>query len=187
MQKILLSLALFLPLLLQGCSSSKTETLTPFPGTTKVTDPSNEMLKTAMLDFFKSTGAPISSTYNFVRFDLNNDKRREAIVMIKSPYGYWCGTHGCVMLIMKANNNGFTLVNSIQPVREPIYISRTSTNGWNNLVVRVSGRWSDTKNTLLRFDGRNYPKDPGKLEEYPINPINHPNFTRVLYDEGTRD
>jgi len=141
-----------------------------------------------MLRFLKNSGAPISSTYNFVRFDLNGDKRRDAVIMIKSPYGYWCGTHGCIMLVMKAHDNGFTLVNSIQPVREPIYISRAKINGWNNLIVRVSGRLNgETKDVALRFDGAHYPKDPTKLGAYPLNPATHPDFIRVLYDDGLKD
>ena len=187
MRKLHLPLLLIATLLIQGCGHTIQNDKKEPQQTQKVIDPTNEQLKTAMLDFLKSTGAPVSSTYNFVRFDLNGDKRREAIIMIKSPYGYWCGTHGCVMLVMRAHDNGFTLVNSIQPVREPIYISRTKTNGWNNLVVRISGRWSETKNTLLRFDGKKYPKDPSILGEYPLNPANHPDFIRVLYDHGTKD
>jgi len=141
-----------------------------------------------MLAFLKKSGAPISSTYNFVRFDLNGDKRRDALIMIKSPYGYWCGKHGCVMMIMKAHDNGFTLVNSIQPVREPIYISKAKLNGWHNIIVRVSGRLNgETKDVALSFDGRSYPKDPSRLTEYPLNPAIHPDFIRVLYDDGLKD
>ncbi|NCT41112.1 MAG: hypothetical protein GW778_05580 [Alphaproteobacteria bacterium] len=186
MRKILLTIAILIPLFAQGCSSTR-ESKDGSDSTSKVIDPTNEDLKEAMLNFFKSTGAPISSTYNFVRFDLNGDKLREAIVMIKSPYGYWCGTHGCVMVVMKAHDNGFSLVNTIQPVREPIYISRAKVNGWHNLLVRVSGRWTKTKNVALRFDGKTYPKDPSKLGDYPIKPANNPDFIRVLYDEGTKD
>lgn len=173
---------------LQGCETPREiEVDTPEP-TSAFNDPDNELLKVAMHSFFESNGTPISSTYNFVRFDLDGDKRRDALVMIKTPYGYWCGQHGCVMLIMKAHNTGFSLVNSIQPVREPVYISRAKLNGWNNLVVRVSGRKSDkAKFVVLRSDGKRYPKDPGKLEAYPLSPANHPDFIRVLYQDGVRD
>jgi hypothetical protein len=175
-------------IILHGCSSPPETISQQVAQTSKVTDPSNEALKTAMLDFLKKNNAPISSTYNFVRFDLNGDKRRDALVMIKSPYGYWCGTHGCIMLIMKAHDTGFTLVNSIQPVREPIYISRAKINGWNNIIVRVSGRLNgETKDVALRFDGAHYPKDPTKLGEYPLSPNNHPDFIRVLYNDGLKD
>ena len=175
--------------MIQGCSSTQKDTsssLTP-SYTGKVTDPDSALLKVAMADFFKGSSAPVASTYNFVRFDLDGDKRRDALVMIKTPYGYWCGQHGCVMLVMKAHNNGFTLVNSVQPVREPIYISRAKTNGWNNIIVRVSGRWNKAKDVALRFGGRQYPKDPGRVKEYPLNPANHPDFIRVLYNDGIRD
>ena len=180
-----LIILLFSCIMLQACSSTQTQE--PQIDLTKgeFNDPDNEALRAAMLNFLKQTGAPVSSTYNFVRYDLNGDKRRDAIIMIKSPYGYWCGTHGCVMLIMKAHNKGFSLVNSIQPVREPVYISRTRINGWNNLIARVSGRKSNkAKDVALIFDGTSYPKDPSKLSEYPLNPANHPDFIRVLYDDG---
>jgi len=185
MQNIYITIALVLALFVQGCANTP-QPDAPKTSSAKVIDPTNEDLKVAMMAFLKKTGAPVSSTYNFVRFDLNGDKRREAIAIVNSPYGYWCGTHGCTMLIMKAHDNKFTLVNSIQPVREPIYISRTKTKGWNNLIVRISGRWDETKNVLLRYDGSKYPKNPTKLVEYPVNPINNPDFIRVLYDEGTR-
>mgnify|MGYP000504120311 CR=1 FL=1 len=179
-----LTIALLLALFVQGCAGTPQTEPSSKPSAT-VKDPTNEDLKAAMLAFLKKTGAPVSSTYNFVRFDLNGDKRREAILVLNSPYGYWCGTHGCVMLVMKAHDDKFTLVNSIQPVREPIYISRTKTKGWNNLIVRISGRWDETKNVLLRYDGSKYPKNPTKLPPYPVSPIDHPDFIRVLYDEGT--
>ncbi|MFK7839045.1 MAG: hypothetical protein AB8B83_01840 [Bdellovibrionales bacterium] len=186
MQKILFTCCLAITTLLIGCTpSTTTNNRVETPTTFK--DPTNEQLHEAILNFMKTTGAPVSSTYNFVRFDLDGDKRREAIIMVKAPYGYWCGQHGCVLMVMKAHNNGFTFVNAVQPVREPIFISRAKTNGWNNVVVRISGRWSETKNVLLRFDGKQYPDNPETLSPYPINPANHPDFIRVLYDEDTID
>ncbi len=183
-KRIFITIILATTLLIQGCSGQE-KTSNPITKTHIFKEPSNEDLSKAMLDFLKKTNAPIASTYNFVRFDLNGDKMRDAILMIKSPYGYWCGKHGCVMLIMKANHNGFTLVNAIQPVREPVYISRTKINGWNNLIVRVSGRMhGETRNVALRFDGAHYPKNPTKFGEYPVNPANHPDFIRILYDDG---
>lgn len=184
-----IALIILSALFLQSCSPSQKESgtgITPsYNG--KFTDPDSALLKVAMQDFLKKNNAPASSTYSFVRFDLNGDKRRDALVMIKTPYGFWCGQHGCVMLVMKAHNNGFTLVNSVQPVRDPVYISRAKTNNWNNIIVRVSGRWKKAKDVALRFDGRQYPKNPGKLKEYPLKPANHPDFIRVLYNDGIRD
>jgi hypothetical protein len=135
--------------------------LTPEP-VTRI-DPEDYVLKLAMKNFLENSEAPISSQYDFSRTDLNNDGRRDALVILKSPYGYWCGKHGCTMLIMRATNNNFVLVNAAQPIREPLYISQNKTNGWSDIVTRISGRWNKAKNVTMRFDGRQYPTNPSNL------------------------
>ncbi len=138
--------------------------LLPIPGGPQ--DLSNVFVKQAVDKFLQSTGAPVASSYEITRVDLNDDKRRDAVVLFKTPYGYWCGMHGCSMLIFKANDDKFTLLSSVQPVRDPIFVSRDKTNGWRDLVVRVSGRWSESKDVALRFDGRTYPANPSSLPPY---------------------
>lgn len=131
-----------------------------------VIDPPDASLRPAMDNFLKSTNAPAFSRYSFRRHDLNGDGRREALVILTNPYGYWCGLYGCTLLVMEANNDGFTLSSTIQTVREPIYISDIKTNGWNDIIVRVSGRWSETKDVALQFNGAAYPPNPSELPSY---------------------
>lgn len=155
-----------LALLLTSCSSTTPTDggnipLTPLPQ--EPIDPSDQILKQAVRDFLGSTEAPGASSYEFSRIDLNSDGRRDALVLFKTPYGYWCGTHGCTMLVFRAHNDHFTLLNAIQPFREPLYISDQTSNGWKDLVVRISGRWDKAKNVTLRFDGKQYPSNPSKL------------------------
>lgn len=135
--------------------------LTPVPP--KTPDPTNKALHAAVESFLRAGNAPIASSYVYSRVDLNNDRRRDAIVMFKTPYGYWCGTHGCSMLIFRALDDRFTLMNAVQPIREPVYVGPTNTKGWRDIVVRVSGRSDKAKNVTLRFDGRKYPNNPTNL------------------------
>lgn len=163
-------------LFLAGCAVTAPDKgsqcpITPMPDAPP--EPDDDALRSAVMSFLKSSGAPVSSSYAFTRVDLNGDRRRDAIVLFKTPYGYWCGAHGCTMLVFKAHDTRFSMLSSIQPVREPVYVSYGQTNGWNDLIARVSGRWDKAKNVALRFDG----------SSYPANPSNQPPLLR--FDEST--
>ncbi len=167
--------ATLLLLALNACASPpETHSLTPFPA--DIIDPDDEVLMRAVKDFLVTSDAPVSSRYEFSRQDLDSDGRRDALVLFKNPYGYWCGIHGCTILVMKANNDSFTLINAILPVRSPLYIGTTETNGWKDLIVRVSGRRKKTKNVVMRFDGK----------RYPIHPDGQAPYFRALSDGALR-
>lgn len=151
-------------LFLGGCSQAPQKDyatmMLPVP---PVNDPSDQILKQAVTLALKKNRAPAFSKYDFKRYDLNGDGRRDGLVFLKNPYGYWCNIYGCTMLVFKAHDKKFTFMGHIQPVREPVYITQDRTNGWHNLVVRVSGRSSRAKNVILRHNGRGYPVDPEGL------------------------
>jgi len=160
---------ILLVLALPACSGSKRNIyidnpLTPFPEA--ASDPSNEILIAAIKDFLADSGAPISSRYEFSRVDLDGDNRRDALILFKNPYGYWCDMHGCTMLVMKAQDDHFELVNAIQPIRTPLYVSEIETNGWKDLIIRVSGRWDQSRDVAMQYDGRKYPSNPSALPPY---------------------
>jgi hypothetical protein len=157
---------IFLALGLSACSSAKsgpdmTEPLVPMH---HVMDPSDAQLDESVRKTLANMQAPVYSGYEFRRIDLNKDGRREALVLFKTPYGYWCGTHGCTMLVMEAHNDHFTLHSSIQPVRAPVYSTDTETNGWRDIIIRVSGRWDEAKDVAAKYDGTKYPLDPADIE-----------------------
>ncbi len=152
--------------LLAACGSNREACFNPLLTAPSVAEADDAALARAVQDFLVQTGAPVSSQYSFRRYDLNNDRRRDALVIFTNPYGYWCGLYGCTMLVMKAGDEAFTLVSAVQTVREPIFISDLETNGWKNIVVHVSGRWAETKDVALLFDGEKYPSDPAGLPAY---------------------
>ena len=158
-----------LGLSLNGCSHSKAQQdavlLIPLPP--NPVDPTDEIARAAVQKFLTESGAPIASKYDLRRYDLNGDGRREALIFLKAPYRFWCGTHGCTILVMQAHNDRFTLVNDIQPVRAPLYVSANKTQGWHDLIVRVSGRWDEARDVALRFNGRHYPRHPDTVPNEP--------------------
>ena len=139
--------------------------LTPMP---TVDEPTDAQLAESVQEFMRNGGGPVSSVYQHRRVDLNNDGKRDALVILKNPYGHWCGMYGCTMLIMRANKDDFDLVNAVQTVREPLTVMNNTTSGWRNIVIHVSGRWTQTKDVLLRYDGNKYPTNPSELPPYGI-------------------
>lgn len=142
-------------------------------------DPPDAAVRNSVRKFLAETGAPAASLFTFSRHDLDGDGRRDALVLFKNPYGYWCGLHGCTMLVMKAGDSDFTLVNSVEPVREPLYISDIKTNGWKNIIVHISGRTEKTKDVALQFDGEKYPSHPSELPPYLSLASNM--YTKIFY------
>jgi len=136
------------------------------PVDTTPLDPSDAALKQNIQSFLKEQGAPLHSTYNFARVDLNDDGRRDAIVLLQLPYGYWCDMNGCTALVWEAHDTDFTLINAIQPLREPVYVSQKKTHGWRNIITRVSGRWDKAKDVALPFNGTCYPENPATVPPY---------------------
>jgi len=164
MRNIFYVMALLCMFLASGCASNKEpvkEPLTPMPETVGIKDPGNEQFMTAVAEYVRSKGGPENTRYEFTRIDLNKDGRREGIVLMKTPHSYWCGFDGCSMAIFKASNDYFSLLSEVSPVRGPLTVSPKSTNGWNDIVVRVSGRMNaSTKDVALKFDGKSYPPQP---------------------------
>lgn len=169
MKFLLLHFGLGLVLLITGCSfGGKSEKVTS--SHPAIIDPADALVREALLLYFTAASEPISSTYRMVRHDLNKDGRRDALVYIKAPFSHWCSFQGCPMLVLKARNDGFNVISKIAPVRGPITIAPSQTNGWDNLIIRVSGRSDQRlKDVLLRYDGASYPSNPEALPEYALS------------------
>jgi hypothetical protein len=131
------------------------------PFDTLAYDPDDKLLHLAVADYLKQAGHPASTRYDYVRYDLNGDTRRDALVMLKGPHYYWCDMNGCSMAVFRAHNDKFTLVSETFPIRGPIYIGDNATNGWRDLYVRVTGlSFAPAKDVIMTYDGTGYPRNP---------------------------
>ncbi len=175
---------LFFPLcaaLLTGCGSSQTSEharagslsaispaaggpLLPLPGEIPVADPNDEVLMSAISEWLEQEGGSVNSRYEFTRVDLNRDGRREGLVLMQSPHQEWCMEYGCTMFIFQAHEEGFSFLSEISPIRGPMTVADSGTNGWRDIIAYVSGRDStDARNVALTFDGQSYPQQPAFL------------------------
>lgn len=175
-----LALSIIFALILTSCGgSSQNAGLTPLPSS--LNDPSDEALFEAVTRFIAAQGAPPNSVYDHERIDLNGDGARDGIVLFKLPHTHWCGWDGCGMAIFQARGKQFSLVNTISGVRAPIYIGNQTTNGWKDIILRVTGTNMPDKNVVLKFNGNQYPTTP-MLAENLVTPMSRIKTTKLFLD-----
>lgn len=90
--------------------------------------------------------------------DLNGDGTDEAIIHVISSWV--CGSGGCNTLVLTPAGPMWRKVGDISVSRSPVTVLGTSTNGWSDLTVDVSGGGSPSGIALLKFDGETYPSNP---------------------------
>lgn len=144
--------------------------LLPLPGASTVHDPDDGIFMDSVSTWLNQIDAPANSQYEFTRVDLDNDGRREGLILLQSPHQKWCMEYGCTMYIFRAHDDGFSYLSEVSPVRGPLVVSDLQTNGWRDIIAYVSGRESwRAKNVALKFDGRAYPQQPETLPPTALN------------------
>jgi hypothetical protein len=157
----LILLSLCLSLNLAACVSAPPPAAEMAALPNPVIDPSDGQLDPAIQTFLVASKGPKFSQYDYTRVDLDGDGRRDALVMFSGPHSYWCDMNGCSLSVFKATNNGFVPMSEMFPVRGPMYVSNNRTDGWRNLIVRVSGQsYADAKNVAMNYNGGTYPRNP---------------------------
>ncbi|MEO6025243.1 MAG: lysozyme inhibitor LprI family protein [Candidatus Binatia bacterium] len=104
-------------------------------------------------------GAPDAAIrYRAGAVDLDDDGRDELLVHVVGSMA--CGSGGCPTLVFTPAGSRYRLVSTIAVTRTPIGVSTTTTEGWRNLIVRVSGGGTRARDVELLFDGTSYPANP---------------------------
>jgi hypothetical protein len=97
--------------------------------------------------------------YFYAPVDLDGQEPPELIVHVAGPMV--CGTGGCNTMVFERGEHGLRLVTTISVTRPPIVVAETSTHGWRDLVVQVSGGGIVPGHAVrLRYDGSTYPANP---------------------------
>lgn len=111
--------------------------------------------------------------YYYNRVDLNGDKKPEVIVFLFGRV--LCGTGGCDALLFRKVKGKYKLITAFEPVRNPIIVSQTKTNGWRDLIFYNSGGGIGViRNHIIygyyshaRFNGQTYPENPTVVSDSP--------------------
>lgn len=90
--------------------------------------------------------------------DLNGDGKDELLVYVVGPAA--CGTGGCPTRVYTPDGAGMRRVGNISVSNPPIRMAAEKTNGWNNLIVHVSGGGAAARDVVMAFNGRTYPGNP---------------------------
>jgi hypothetical protein len=109
-------------------------------------------------------------SYRYDRVSLSNSAASQVLVYL--PGSDYCGSGGCTTLIFSQTGENYRLVTRLTLTRTPIIVSRHRTNGWNDLILYVSGGGIQPGYyAVLPFDGKSYPEDPTAKPAKPLAEI----------------
>ena len=99
--------------------------------------------------------------------DLNGDGQDEVVVHVTSRD--YCGSGGCVTLVLQRTGQGYRTVMRASVTRPPIRVLETRHQGWKDIGVMVSGGGAGPAyEAALAFDGRRYPSNPTTPPARPV-------------------
>lgn len=96
--------------------------------------------------------------YSAAFVDLAGDGTQQVIVYLTGRG--WCGSGGCVTLVLSRKGSQYELVTEITISRPPIRILNTKSNGWKDITVQVAGGGVAAREAMLSFNGKTYPSNP---------------------------
>jgi hypothetical protein len=111
--------------------------------------------------------------YYYNHIDLNGDGKEETFVLLVGPSV--CGTGGCSALVFSTEDDNYKLVSQFTLVNNPIIVSENKTNGWNNLIMQVSGGGIKSFYAEMKFED----------DKYPLNPSMQPSVKSGTKVKGT--
>ena len=108
-----------------------------------------------------------TSSYKRADADLNGDRRAEALLYVTDPD--YCGSGGCTLTVLSPNGSSYRVVLRSTVTQLPIRVLPTSTRGWRDLGVTVSGGGITRPYVAsLRFNGNRYPGNPAVPPAIPL-------------------
>ena len=98
--------------------------------------------------------------------DLNDDGKQEAVVYVYGPS--WCGSGGCVTLVLAPNEATYRLLTKMTVTRLPIRVMPEKSHGWHDISVTVAGGGIPAHEARMRFNGEAYPSNHSLAPSLPI-------------------
>lgn len=149
----------------------------------------NDSLEVFLQNYLKqpNIGTDLSTRYSITGVRLDANKTSEIVVYVNGQW--WCGSGGCMALILEPEGTSYRVVNRLTLARLPICVLPTMHNGWHDIAMLVAGGgilhayWG-----ILKFNGIKYvwstsrvpslsgSRLPGGVVRLPLNPVG-----RLLY------
>jgi hypothetical protein len=118
------------------------------------------------LDAFVQQNLQISN-YKRADADLSGDGRPETFLYATGKRG--CGSGGCTLIVLSPRGGTYREVLRSTVARLPINLLSTSTRGWRDVGVTVSGGGvTHPYMARLRFNGSHYPGNPTVAPAIPL-------------------
>jgi hypothetical protein len=115
----------------------------------------------------KALQSPTDVGFRAAEADLNGDGKDEVVVYVTSPD--YCGSGGCVTLVLQRAGDGYRTMMRASVTRPPIRVLETRHHGWKDIGVTVSGGGAGSPHeAAMEFDGRRYPSNPTAPPARPV-------------------
>lgn len=95
---------------------------------------------------------------NTAKVDLDGDGTDE--ILAYASGSMMCGTGGCNLLVLKSEAQGFKVVGDLSVVQLPVGVLDSSSNGWRDLAVSVSGGGIASSIRRVAFEDGHYASNP---------------------------
>ena len=152
------TLILVVPVLLAACSSE------PAPDSPEVpveTPPQSAATTpdTRLADWLRAEYAEDGPVlYKSGHADLDGDGKDEVLVYVGGPM--LCGSGGCNLEVLKDDGTGFTPIGSLSVSQLPVGVLDSTTDGYRDLAVTVSGGGAPEAIMKVPFGGESYASNP---------------------------
>jgi hypothetical protein len=123
-----------------------------------------------------------ATQYSAAFVDLNDNGEKEVIVYVTGRD--WCGSGGCVMLILAPEGPSYGIVTKTTVTRLPIRVLNTKSNGWHDIsaIARTNGV-EPLYEAILSFDGKTYPSNPSVP---PAHRLTQKTKGKIAIDENSK-
>jgi putative lipoprotein len=98
---------------------------------------------------------PTGTRYRWLTYDLNGDGNEELLAQLD-----WCGSGGCTLLIFENYQQKWRFNSRITLVRTPINLGTQAHDGWQDLILFVSGGGAVPNQHVLKHNSISYPQNP---------------------------
>ncbi|UYQ90952.1 hypothetical protein MKQ68_12695 [Chitinophaga horti] len=130
-----------------------TDVAVPVDTSVVVEDTTVSLIRTVLQNELKANLPSVDSAdrqFSYTQADLNSDGKQEIFVGFRGMY--FCGNAGCSMMLLAHDGK---VISRFTLVRTPVYVLKTATKGWNDLLIDTKGGMR-----IVKWTGSKYPGNP---------------------------